>query len=149
MELFQQVVQPLEVYNQTARSEELGKYTIDYLRKLSSEESDDVLVAVLDGSLCGFSFTKDDDHLLWLSWYGVLPRCRGHGVAKALLEGMKERARRRGYWKVWCDSRSDNVASIRCMQDVGFDVICEIKEHWYGQDFVLLQCYLDETKPSA
>ena len=41
--------------------------------------------------------------------------------------------------KIWCDSRTDNVQSITLFKSLGYQLLTTIPNHWYGQDFVLLQ----------
>ena len=142
--LFDAVVGPLEVYNERARESEMRRYSVEYLAKLLEKDSESVLLAEDGDAIAGFCITRDDDDLLWLSWYGVAPGQRGHGLGEKLLKAMIASARERGYWKVWCDSRDANVPSIRLLESVGFEVVCRLTRHWYGQDFVLMERFLDD-----
>lgn len=142
-EAFCSVVEPLEVYNDQARRCELERYTVACLRELVQADPRNVVVAVDGGAVRGFAITRHDDGLLWLCWYGVVPTARGRGISRRLLERVLDLARERGYWKVWCDARSENVRSIACLERAGFRVVCELERHWHGQDFVLMERWLE------
>ena len=98
---------------------------------------DSVLVATVNTQIVGFCFSNIDDGLIWLSWFGVRPEYRRHGIGTALLNALDARAKRAGAHKVWCDCRTDNVASRATLADSGYREICTLVNHWYGQDFLL------------
>lgn len=142
-EAFRSVVEPLEVYNEQARRCEVERYTVSYLQELLQVDPRNVVIAVDGGAVQGFAITRPDDGLLWLCWYGVVPSARGRGISRPLLERVLDLARERGYWKIWCDARSENVRSIACLEQAGFRVVCELERHWHGQDFVLMERWLE------
>jgi len=137
--LVREVVSPLAYYSEEARRSEMAKYTPENLRAIVAEDGRAVLVAELDGELAGFCITRYDDGIVWLAWFGVADRARGRGVGAAILRGLEDTTRARGIHKVWCDTRTDNVRSQRVLERAGFTRICEVANHWYGQDFVLWQ----------
>jgi ribosomal protein S18 acetylase RimI-like enzyme len=136
---FRAVVEPLEVYNEEARRCELERYTVSYFQELLQADPRNVVVAVDGGAVQGFAITRHDDGLLWLCWYGVVPAARGRGLWRPLLERVIELARERGYWKIWCDARSENIHSIVRLEQLGFRVVCTLERHWHGQDYVLME----------
>lgn len=135
------VIQPLEYYNERARSEEIAKYGPTQLQAMSKEDPDSVLVARSGNSVAGFCLSRYDDGLVWLSWFGVAPDFRENGVGEALLRALASTLSRRRAHKVWCDTRTSNVRSQRLLQRVGFVQLAELKNHWYGQDFFLWEWY--------
>ena len=137
--LFQQVVSGLGYYNLRARREELAKYTELELKKMRAEDEDSILVAMLGGRAVGFCFSRYDDGLIWLSWFGILKDCRGMGFGSALLEALQQTVRRRRCHKLWCDTRTSNLASQRLLKKFSFRRICKLENHWYSQDFYLWQ----------
>jgi ribosomal protein S18 acetylase RimI-like enzyme len=96
-----------------------------------------VLTAHLDNKLVGFVISNLDDETIWLSWFGVDMAVRQRGVGSSLLRALDQRARLVGAHKVWCDSRTDNMASRLALSKHGFQPICTIPDHWYRQDFIL------------
>lgn len=137
--LLREVVSPLAYYSEEARRSEIAKYTPESLAAMSAENPNTVLVAVVDGRVGGFCISRYDDGIVWLAWFGVADRARGRGVGEALLRALEESTRARGIHKVWCDTRTDNLRSQRVLERTGFTRICEIANHWYGQDFILWQ----------
>jgi ribosomal protein S18 acetylase RimI-like enzyme len=131
------VIEPLDYYNDRARGEELSKYRADELARMCADDPDAVLVALSEQHIAGFLISHYDDGLLWLSWFGVAEHCRQRGVGAALLAAFEETAPRRRAHKVWCDTRVPNEASARLLERAGFVRICELKNHWYGQDFFI------------
>jgi ribosomal protein S18 acetylase RimI-like enzyme len=137
--LFRIVVEHLEIYNQKARRAELARYSEDFVRDLIGEDADAIWIAYDGGEPVGFSITKHDGDLWWICWFGVVPSARGYGVGRKLVENVINVARARGVSKVWCDTRTENERSIGILYQIGFERICDIREHWFGQDYVLWQ----------
>jgi len=52
-----------------------------------------------------------------------------------------------GYWKVWCDARDTNAPSLRALERAGFRRVCRLTRHWFGQDYVLLEMFVEEGDP--
>lgn len=137
--LMGEVIAAVPYYSDEAKRSEIAKYPEDALCEAAGADPDAVLVARSGGSVVGFCVSRPDDGLTWLSWFGVDPAWRGAGVADALLARLEEAARARGVHKVWCDSRTTNLPSRRVLARAGFREICTVENHWYGQDFVLLE----------
>jgi L-amino acid N-acyltransferase YncA len=137
------VVAGLAFYSEQARSAEIGIYTAAYLTDLLADDPDGVLVAERDGALEGFCVSRYDDDLIWLSWFGAASGALRRGIGSALLAELHARRRAAGVHKIWCDSRTDNHASRACLARAGYREICTIRDHWYRQDYVLLELRLD------
>jgi RimJ/RimL family protein N-acetyltransferase len=135
--LFLSVVKELPYYNETAKSSEISKYTPELLKQRVAEDPDSVLVAHEAGKLIGFCFSNMDDGLVWLAWFGVHPAYREHGVGRALLQSLDETVHSRGSHKIWCDCRTENEASKVVLARNGYTALCTVRNHWYGQDFIL------------
>jgi ribosomal protein S18 acetylase RimI-like enzyme len=135
--MFRQIVISLPYYNEIAKRSEIAKYSPELLRASVSEFPASVLVAREEGKLVGFCFNKDDDGLVWLAWFGVHPSYRRQGVGLALLQKLEESARHRGSHKIWCDCRTENEASRAALSNYGYVELCTVRNHWYGQDFIL------------
>ena len=122
-----------------AKLGESAKYTPSRLRARIKRDRDAVFVAISDRRIVGFCVNCKDDGVLQLEWYGVDPAHRQHGMGQRLLQHLINSGRRRGCHKVWCDTNSDNRASARVLTHAGFEPVCTLENHWYGQDFILWQ----------
>ncbi|MFI5379765.1 MAG: GNAT family N-acetyltransferase [Tepidisphaerales bacterium] len=122
-----------------AKLGESAKYTPARLRQRVKRDRDAVFVALCDRRIVGFCVNFKDDGVLMLEWYGVDPARRRHGLGQRLLQHLINGARRRGCHKVWCDTNADNRASAKVLSRAGFEPVCTLENHWYGQDFILWQ----------
>lgn len=135
--LFNQIVQALPYYNSTAKESEIKKYSADLLQSFVEQEPESVLVAKCKGELAGFCFSENDDGLVWLAWFAVHPSFRRQGVGLALLKRLEDMAREKKSHKIWCDCRTENQASRVALTKQGYVELCTVRNHWYGQDFIL------------
>jgi RimJ/RimL family protein N-acetyltransferase len=135
--LFEHVVMALPYYNDFAKQSELAKYSAAGLRESVSEDPDSVLVARVGPDLVGFCLSRYDDGLVWLSWFGVEKEHRNKGIGSALLDSLEETVRHGRSHKIWCDCRTENEASKAVLTCHGYTQICVVRNHWYGQDFIL------------
>lgn len=141
--LLRTIVEPLSYYSRLARESEIAKYTSEHLAESVREDVHSVSVACSGESIVGFSISKFDDYLIWISWIGVLPTARRTGVARALLADIERTALLRGAHKVWADSRTDNSAMSVLFPKAGYQRIATVARHWYQQDFHLWQKMLE------
>jgi ribosomal protein S18 acetylase RimI-like enzyme len=135
--VFRDIVDSLPYYNVHARAAEIAKYSAPALLEAQAEDPDSVLIARVHGEIAGICISRLDDTLIWLSWFVVDPRYRRMGVGVSLIERLEESVRARKIHKIWCDCRTDNPASKALLIRQGFEPLCTVRNHWYGQDFIL------------
>ena len=136
-DLVRSVIAPLGYYTKKARQMEVAKYTSDELERMRREDPDSVLVAVQGAKIIGFCLSRYDDGLIWLAWFGVDKNYRGLGVGQKLLGALEATVRKRGGHKLWCDCRTTNTESKRLLIAAGFTPTGLLRNHWFGQDFIL------------
>lgn len=136
-QLFILVLKAIPYYNETAKRSEAAKYSADLLRESAESEPDSVLVARIEHEIVGFCFSKSDDGLVWLAWFGVHPSFRRQGIGSQLLATLEETVRNGRSHKIWCDCRTENEASKVALTNHGYVELCTVRNHWYGQDFIL------------
>ncbi|MDA4114009.1 MAG: GNAT family N-acetyltransferase [Thaumarchaeota archaeon] len=142
--LFARVLREIPYYNALAKEGEAKKYTATTLARKLSEDPYSILVARNgDRKIVGFCISHFDDYTIWVDWYGVDTTRRRNGVGTALLKKTIQTATKRGAHKVWCDTRTINEPSKDLLQKMGFTRLVEIKNHWYGQDFILWERFVD------
>lgn len=135
--LFSRIVSPLDIYSENARASEIQKFSPDELARRIDEDPNAVSLAFLYSKLAGFLITEDQHGPIWIDWYGVNPDFRRFGVGKAILKHLIAAAPDRQATKIWCDTRTNNIQSISLLEKLKFERLCEIKNHWHGQDFYL------------
>jgi ribosomal protein S18 acetylase RimI-like enzyme len=135
-ELFADVVRELPYYNAAAKTSELKQHSAEVLQNLVTADRHAVLVARTD-HIVGFCFSRYDDGLIWISWFGVKKAFRRQKVASALLTAVEHTVVERGCHKIWCDSRTNNEPSINILTTRQYQKICSVRNHWYGLDFIL------------
>ncbi len=142
-ELFQNILRELPYYNSLAKENEARKYTPEGLKFKIANEQYTVLVSLnSDENIIGFSFSHFDDYTVWIDWFGVDFSKRRNGVGMSILNGVFETARMFKAHKVWCDCRSNNLPSKNLLRKARFRKIALVKNHWYGQDFILWDRFL-------
>jgi ribosomal protein S18 acetylase RimI-like enzyme len=141
-QLFREVISVLPYYNETAKRSELAKYSSTLLLESVNNDPDSVLVAKVAGKLAGFCLSRDDDGVIWLSWFGVHHSYRRKGIGSALLQRLEETVRDGRAHKIWCDCRTENEASKTLLNDRGYTQLCIVRNHWYGQDFILWEKFV-------
>jgi ribosomal protein S18 acetylase RimI-like enzyme len=135
--LFSRVVEPLDIYSEAARSDEIRKFSSAELQRRIDDDARAISIAFMKNTLAGFAITEDQRGPIWINWYGVNPDCRGHGVGQAILNHLIASAPDREATRIWCDTRTNNVGSNALLKKLGFEQLCELKNHWHGQDFYL------------
>ena len=135
--LISEVIQPLEYYSSDARSQEIAKHSAARLVEYIREDPDAVLVAWEGDEPVGFCVSRYDDGLIWLAWFGVKATHRKNRMGSALLSALAETLPLRRAHKIWCDTRTTNLASQNVLRNAGFRQAATLTNHWYGQDFYL------------
>ena len=135
--LFREILAELPYYNDIAKRDEAKKYSPANLRKMVKKDKYSVLIAKNGNEIIGFCFSYFDDYTIWIDWLGVKKEERRKGIGEALLNAVIADANKRTAHKVWCDTRNNNETSKRLLTKLGFRIIAELKNHWYGLDFIL------------
>ena len=135
--LVRDVIDSLPYYNQIAKKNELLKYTASELLKKTAEDSHSVIVAMKNKEVVGFCLNRIDDCLIWLEWFGVREDMRRKGLGRKLIEHLESTAKIRNAHKVWCDCRTENIKSVNFFITSNYLPVCTLKNHWYGQDFII------------
>lgn len=137
-----QVIRGTRLYNQRARKGECAKFSAEVLLAKRQAWAPAVLVALEQDQPVGFCVSEIQDEVIWIYWLGVSPGHRGKGLAGRLLRRLESEARKAGISKIWCDSRVQNTPIRLLLTSLGYETLCTIKNHWYGQDFMLWQKFL-------
>jgi ribosomal protein S18 acetylase RimI-like enzyme len=143
VDLFENVVKNLIYYNDLAKEHEIKRYSELNLIEKIKEDPKSIIVAEVNNDIIGVCFNRFDDFTLWLEWIIISSTDRNKGVGKLLIHALEKSARERDCHKIWCDCRTSNSVSKSFLQSCGFDIIATIEKHWYQQDFVILQKFVN------
>lgn len=135
--LFREVLANIPYYNSMARKGERSKYTVRDLRTKLRNDKYSVVVARDKSGLLGFAFSHFDDYLIWIDWLAVNPTSRRLGVGSLIIRKVIKTSSERRAHKIWCDTRSTNEPAKLTLRKNGFREIAVVRNHWYGQDFIL------------
>ena len=131
------VIQAIPYYNDTAKQDEIQKFTAGKLQVKIGEDTYAVIVAYADNEIAGFCLSRFDDYTVWLEWFGVVQEQRRKGIANLLLNALAETLAPRQCHKIWCDCCTENKAAIHILTAHGYRQLVTVSNHWYGQDFIL------------
>lgn len=94
--------------------------------ELYNSDTENCLVAELDGELIGFALgtTISKSNSAWkyghLVWLGVDPRCQRLGVAEKLFFRFRGIMRRQGVRMLIVDTQAENLSALRFFRKMGF-----------------------------
>ena len=77
-------------------------------------------VAFLDGELVGSVMAGYDGHRGWINYLAVLPKCRGRGYGRKLMERAVEELTKMGCPKVNLQVRETNLSVVEFYRHLGF-----------------------------
>jgi ribosomal protein S18 acetylase RimI-like enzyme len=126
-------------YNALAKQHEILRYSAGALALKIKEDPYSIILACNGNEIAGFCISRFDDYTIWLEWFGVIEKYRGAGITKQLLRALENTVAERECHKIWCDCRTSNQPAIHLLSSTGYSQIATIKNHWYGQDFILWQ----------
>jgi ribosomal protein S18 acetylase RimI-like enzyme len=137
IQMFGSVVSILDIYSEEARKGEIAKFSEQTFAARIKADRMAVSIAERDGVPVGFCITDDQKGPIWIDWYGALPQARSLGIGSALIQHLIDEMPARKATRIWCDTRTNNTASIGLFEKFGFRRLCRLDNHWYGQDFFL------------
>ncbi|MFT3934775.1 MAG: GNAT family N-acetyltransferase [Chitinophagaceae bacterium] len=138
------LINAIPYYNELAKQHETERYSANSLADKIKEDPYAVIIAETDKQIAGFCVSRFDDYTIWLEWFGVTEDNRGKGITKKLLQKLEETITIRKCHKIWCDCRTTNQAAIHILSEAGYTQIATIPNHWYKQDFILWQKFVEK-----
>lgn len=135
--LFEEIVSKLAYYNDLAIKTELKKYESFELIKKIRDDSYSIITVKDLNQIVGFCFSRFDDYIIWLEWFGIKSTYRKTGISNLIIKKLVESTIERGCHKIWCDCRTTNLISKKVLISNDFIPIATVNNHWYNQDFIL------------
>jgi RimJ/RimL family protein N-acetyltransferase len=137
--LFSSILEELSYYNALAKKTEKVKYSVEHLQNQLLADPFSIIIIELDDRLIGYCFSHFDDYTIWIDWFGIDVMYRRKGIGSLILKELEKSAQSRNCHKIWCDSRTENIASLALLLKNGYNIATTLKNHWYDQDFFIWQ----------
>jgi len=142
--IFVEIVDSLKYYNEKAKRDEKNYFNLNELEKKLKEDKYSIIIIMDNNVIIGFCFSKYDDCIIWLEWVWLIEEYRWKKIINKILDSLEESAIKRNCHKIWCDSRTENISSLKAFQRNWYEIITTLKNHWYWQDFLLWQKFIKQ-----
>ncbi len=118
------------------------------LRQLFDAHSGEILVARIDGRLCGYSLTMTSrtSDIGWFQGLGVVPGLRGHRIGRRLACDALTLLFEHGIQHVRLAVREENIVATNLYESLGFHRTSkEVDYFGSGENRVLMTCRLTQA----
>lgn len=136
-----------EIYGAAFRAHEQRRMSAAFLEEVWAIDQGCVMVGLIEGEIAAFSVCSLDNGIVWMHWGATLARFRRFGTALRASAAMVERFRGRCFSKLCTVSRIGNRRAEALLRRSGFRAACELRNHWFGEDFILWELPLDPVEP--
>ncbi len=142
IDLFARSVETLAVPHYDAAARRVWASLAQQESFSSSVLAAETLVAHIEGEIAGFAGLQPGDHVEWLY---VAPESSRRGVARKLLDALRESARRAGHVRLTTEA---SAVARSVFERLGFRVIGEERVVREGTEFLRyrMQCDLDDRR---
>jgi ribosomal protein S18 acetylase RimI-like enzyme len=134
-------------YGERFKAVETQRYSARYLHNLMAVDPWHVAVAEQDGEIVAVVITIPEFGNLMCTWFYVDPRFQSRALGIKLLRFMIRFWDHKQFHKVSCYVRPQNHAALVIFQRFGFQTIATLKNHVFGEDYVLLERPFEKTIP--
>lgn len=133
-------------YSERFRVHEKARLNLTYLRNLHAVDPHHVFILEDKDNIIGFMLSGPEFGTLWLYWSYVFPEFRRASLAMSFLPMFCEYWNNRRFHKIATYSLEDNKVALALMKRFKFEMICVLKQHLFGQDFLLWERQLTKTE---
>lgn len=134
-------------YNDAFKAFESARLTKAYLDQLFHTDPRHVMTIRDDGELAGFILSGPEYGVLWQYWSYVDPKYRSGTLAMRVMRSYQTVWQNDRFHKILTYSRPENKVSIALMERYGYRRVAELKQHLFGEDYLLYEYPLEKTKP--
>jgi ribosomal protein S18 acetylase RimI-like enzyme len=145
-EIMRTTIERLDIYTPEARQAILASYNLQFLQNRFAADAYCLYVGEDDEGVQGFGLIELDRGTLNIEWICVDPLSRHKRLGPKLYRFAIEIGRMIRLPKAWGLTLATNRSSQRFLPRIGFRIMCEMKKHWYGLDYVYWEyVYADEA----
>ncbi len=133
-------------YNAQFKAHEKVRLNEDFLLALISADPWFVPVILYKGEFAGFIVSTPELGVLWAVWVYISPRFRQTAIALTSIGFLVRHWDNGRFHKISCFVRPENTRSEAVMTHFGFERTALLRNHIFGQDYLLLERPLNKTR---
>lgn len=141
-----EAIETSEHYGREFKSHEMARLSAPYLAALISANPDYVLIPQIDGKMAGFMISGPEMGTLWLYWSYIFPELRQSSIAISSLRSYLAHWNEKRFHKIATYTSPKNRVANVLMQRYGFEKICLLESHLFGEDCLLYEFKLNKTQ---
>jgi hypothetical protein len=135
-------------YTEEMKAAETARMSAAVIEEIITIDPDFVLVGEISGEIVGAEICSPDNGILWVQWAYVREDARKGGTGMRIGRRMNARFQNTWFTKMCCYTRTENRESNAITRLMGFRIVTELKNHWFGQDYYYWERPLCDHPPA-
>lgn len=142
-----QAIETSPFYNDTFKKFEKARLTPGYLRRLHEIDPAHVMIITDRNEPVGFVLSGPEYGALWLYWTFVLPERRRSPAGVSALRDFVAYWDNGRFHKIATYTKPGNRVAKAIMKRQGFQLVCTLEKHMFGEDYLLYERRLNKVQP--